>query len=748
MNEEELLRRAQEMTTAGVPPALIAQYLSEHRKPVSPGARFAKASTPALTDTGERIYPEAPRTGTEAAPDETAAQRFAGAAATAANAFDPFTDELAGAIRAPFTKRPGESLGAAYRRERDLQRNFVKEFAQEHATRAKLATATGLGAGIAATVGLPRTAAATPLVKPSLLAQSATAAKAAAPVAATYGFGAAEGSPTDQVKQAVESAVLGAGTAGAIPVLGAGATKVGELTGLNRLASAIALRARKIPGLGRVLGRSPEAEAEKSLAKIAANEGTDLNAATARAQADRAPGIVRPDMKLDVSVPRGGQIKEVSDPGAPTRRFTFHDATGAERGDLTVYLGPDGKAVGQSVTVDPAWQNRGVGRALYQTAQNAGLDVASKVGKATGLTPAGKAFTDHIAPELLMPDATGALPVAYTGADAQGIVQRAIRNNRTLEQTARAGLARIRTTMRAIGRTFDTITGSEAGAEPIRMTVPGADGLLEPATPKVARVIRNASALIPKDRLVTTGGKFSGTVGEALDKGLPLPKNMQDFVASIDLSTPVGQATLAQARKAHVDINAPKRLVPTMELFHKMRQEIDARLAQKFDPVLGDLRAKLTQAMSDQSPDFAQASQAYEQTSSRLRASEHATGARWEKRANLGHGQYVFGGSAPRVDEATHLGTRAVGSVAVGSPKIAGVNFLADFLRRNAQGLTKLSEQAMARRLLQYGPDGLAMLARAGQRQAFGPAQLLERARRSGIGVGFGAGLLSPQDQP
>ena len=98
--------------------------------------------------------------------------------------------------------------------------------------------------------------------------------------------------------------------------------------------------------------------------------------------------------------PHGGTIEaklqKVGDNPPGFDVLTYRDATGTQRAEMHVFLDESGRGTGQSISVDPGWQRKGIGSALYDRAENLGYSPLENVGKRTGLTDAGEAFTNKM----------------------------------------------------------------------------------------------------------------------------------------------------------------------------------------------------------------------------------------------------------------------------------------------------------------------------------------------------------------
>ncbi len=281
MNEEELLRRAQEMQRQGVPPALIVRYLEEHRT-TAPGARFADPTVPAKTSTGEEILPTKPGEGLVKTPGQ---KRLAGVETVVSGLTQGLNDELTGAVQAAGAVLPGgRSPREAYTFFRDQSRERKKDFAAE---------SPGLALGLEALGAAPTMLAAAPTALAARGAQAAgvgaQAARAAGVGMAAGGvgaFGRAEGTPREQADQTAMGALVGGGLGAVIPPLAAAGGWVGRVTGVTPAV----MRSKAVQ---RFTGAQP---ADDAIIRAAERGGTPL--------ADMPAGAVRPDMMV------GAQIDE------------------------------------------------------------------------------------------------------------------------------------------------------------------------------------------------------------------------------------------------------------------------------------------------------------------------------------------------------------------------------------------------------------------------------------------------------
>lgn len=251
MNEEELLRRAQEMQRQGVPPALIAQYLESQR---SPGARFADPTVPAKTDTGEEILPAAPRKTSGFEKRLAAGETLVSGLTSGAN------DELTGAVQAVGAALPGgRSPGQAYTFFRDASRARKADLARSNPGVATLLEMAGGLPTIAATGGAALAG------KAPMLAQMARGAGAGAAMGAVSGAGHAD--EGNKLTGIVFGGGLGALAGGLIPPVATGIQNAARNTGVTNIL-------QRVPGVNMLPGM--KRRADDALIRAASREGTSL----------------------------------------------------------------------------------------------------------------------------------------------------------------------------------------------------------------------------------------------------------------------------------------------------------------------------------------------------------------------------------------------------------------------------------------------------------------------------------------
>lgn len=188
--------------------AYTAEYEQAHR--------FKDPNLPAMTSTGEKVLPGAPRKA-------SLGEQAVGAGETLLTAVNPFQDELSGGVAALM---PG---GQGYSEARDAARNRTKAFKRENPKTGLVLDIAGAVVPAAASGGA--SIAARGIGKAPLGQLMKAGAKAGAGAGAVYGFGSAEGDIEDQIKQTALSTFLGGAIGGAVPAVGRATGWAGRKTG-------------------------------------------------------------------------------------------------------------------------------------------------------------------------------------------------------------------------------------------------------------------------------------------------------------------------------------------------------------------------------------------------------------------------------------------------------------------------------------------------------------------------------------
>lgn len=182
--------------------AYTAEYEHAHR--------FKDPALPAMTGTGEKVLPAAPK-------KSSTAEKLVGGAESFLTAVNPFQDELTGGVAALI---PG---GQGYTEARDQSRARTKAFKRENPK-------TGLALDIAGAVTPAvasggATVAARGLGKVPLSQLVKQGAQMGATAGGIYGFGNAEGTIGEQANQTAMGALVGGAVGGAVPAAGRGIAK-------------------------------------------------------------------------------------------------------------------------------------------------------------------------------------------------------------------------------------------------------------------------------------------------------------------------------------------------------------------------------------------------------------------------------------------------------------------------------------------------------------------------------------------
>lgn len=365
----------------------------------------------------------------------------------------------------------------------------------------------------------------------------------------------------------------------------------------------------------------------------------------------------------------------------------------------------------------------------------------------------------------------GPVAAAFLSPTERPILARAVQRNAPVRREAVRTVQEQAAQRRAIGKRFDDLTASVQGATPIPVDTPEANALLdfESLTDAQRAVVKRALSNIPKARRLQTPKTFTGTLGDALDAGIPedvLEKEVPNAMALIrgartgNQSPQVAAANIAAGRATSVSLkDLPQRDIPTMELLHNIRKaaggslsglpvEARANPVPITEPGLQDLRRQTTVVLESVSPEFAEVSRLYGIAKQNVRRTAEAAGLRfksdvgprgaWEPSAEGG-----FGDEDP-ISQIVGVGTgRSAGFALTGRPGLALAGLLGDLSRKTSLGLTRHTTADAAKVLLTRGPKMPRVLEELADLQLSLPIN----RRRATIGLGaltgIGAGAAS-----
>lgn len=226
-DKERVQRNVAKMRAAGAPESDVLAYLQQEDSgtPAPAMEPTVEPGRPARrVGVVERALGSVPLFG----PAFQAAQQITGGAvpgmmrANVQGATLGTSDELRGILAALGASLPGgQSPTEAYQAGRDTERQALSQFAQEHPVAAPLSEVAGAAM-------IPLGPLGQSLRTGRLLARVGKGAAAGAGLGGAYGFGAAEGTPEEQLAQAMRGVRVGAVVGGALPGAVAGAKATGQ----------------------------------------------------------------------------------------------------------------------------------------------------------------------------------------------------------------------------------------------------------------------------------------------------------------------------------------------------------------------------------------------------------------------------------------------------------------------------------------------------------------------------------------